>query len=152
MDMPRQTRIGFWSLLVVGWAVMVGFMWDALTMVPSAERLEESRMAVIPTPRTFFTAVIFSALELAVVLAALWPWRPGFYATRLGVTALALTTWFVITIPMGLSRMDWVHRRWLVVMVIAVSAALVITLGYRLLRRVRILRRPGTDSNGEGSQ
>jgi hypothetical protein len=115
---------------------MVGYMWDALTMVPSAERLEETRMAVIPTPRTFFAAAAFSALELAVVLAALWPWRPALYATRLGMTALALATWFVITTPMGLSRMDWVHRRWLVFMAVATALALMVTLGYRLARHV----------------
>lgn len=136
MDLPRLTRIGFWAMLIVSWVVMVGYMWEALTTVPSAERLEETRMAVIPTPRTFFTAAAFSALELAVVLAALWPWRPAYYANRLGITALALATWFVMTTPMGVSEMDWVHRRWLVFMVLATVVALVVTLGHRVARRL----------------
>jgi hypothetical protein len=134
-DAAGWARLGFWAALVVGWVVMVGLMWDALTMIPSAERLEASRMAVIPTPRTFFTAMTFSALELALVLAVLWPWWTGYYATRLGVTALALSTWFVMTIPMGLNRMDWIHRRWLAAMALATAAALIVTLGYRLIRR-----------------
>jgi hypothetical protein len=112
-------------------------MWDALTTFPSPERLEETRMAVIPTSRTFFAAMVFSALELAVVLAALWPWRPAYYTARLGAATLGLFTWFVMTIPMGLSTMDWVHRRWLFFMILAVGGAFLINLLYRLGARWR---------------
>ena len=91
----------------------------------------------IPSPRTFFTAAIFSGMELAVILAALWPWRPTLYATRLAVTALALVTWFIMTTPMmELSRMDWVHRRWLAFLILTVLGALVVLLLYRLVRRI----------------
>lgn len=128
--------MGFWLLLAAAWVVMVAHMWDALTTVPGAERLEQTRMAVIPTSRTFFAAVFFSALELAVVMAVLWPWRPSWYGARLGVTTLGLVTWFVTTTPMGMSRMDWVHRRWLFFMILATGAALVVALGYRGIRRV----------------
>jgi hypothetical protein len=129
-------RTGFWLLLIVAWVAMVGQMWEALTTLPSAARLEESRMAVIPTPRTFAAAVIFSALELGVVLAALWPWWTAYYPARLGLTAMALVTWFLITVPVGLSQMDWVHRRWLGFMIFATITALVVDLGYRLLSRL----------------
>lgn len=129
-------RTGVWLLLIVSWVAMVAHMWEALTTVPSAARVEESRMAVIPTPRTFAAAVIFSALELCVVLAALWPWWPAYYPARLGLTAMALVTWFFITIPVGLSQMDWVHRRWLGFMIVATTAALVVDLAYRLLARL----------------
>lgn len=132
----RWARGGFWGLLVVLWLVAVFYMWDALITVPSAERLEETRLVGIPTPRTFFAAVAFSAMELAVVLALLWPWRPEYYATRMAFTALALITWFVTTTPMELSRMDWVHRVWLAVTIVALLAGLVILLGYRLSRRL----------------
>jgi hypothetical protein len=121
----RLLRIALWAVLAVSWVVAVAYMWDAMTMVPSAERLEESKVVGIPTPRTFFTSAIFSGMELAVVLAALWPWRPEFYATRLGITGLGLVTWFIMTTPMDLSRMDWVHRRWLAFMVLAIVVALV---------------------------
>jgi hypothetical protein len=130
----RYVRIGFWLLLLVSWIIAVTGMWDALTTVPSAERLEESRMVVIPGPRTFFAAAIFSAMELAVVLAALWPWRPRFYASRLALTALAIVTWFLMTVPMDVSRMDWVHRVWIAFLAVAVTAALLVLLLYRLIR------------------
>jgi hypothetical protein len=129
-------RTGLWLVLVLSWAIMVAYMWDALTTIPDAERLEETRMAVIPTPRTFFAAVAFSALELAVVLALLWPWRDAYYTARLAGALLALLTWFVITVPMGMSRMDWVHRRWLSFLVLATAGALLVDLGYRLVRRL----------------
>lgn len=116
---------------------MVAFMWDAVTTVPSAERLAESRLVEIPGARTFITAVIFSALEVGVVLVALWPWRPAYYGARLAGAALALLTWFVMTTPMGaLSRMDWVHRRWLAFMFLATVASLIALLLYRLGRRL----------------
>ena len=129
-------RIVFWAMLVVSYVVTVAYMWEALTTIPSAERLEESRLVGIPTPRTFFAAAVFSAMELGVVLAALWPWRPAYYGTRLGLTALALITWFLMTIPTGVNRMDWVHRRWLAFLAVAVLAAVVVRLLYRLARRL----------------
>lgn len=132
----RLGRVGFWMFLLLTWLVAVAYMWDALTSIPSAERLEESRMVTIPTPRTFFTAAVFSGMELAVVLAALWPWRPAYYGTRLAVTALAVVTWFVMTTPAGVSRMDWVHRRWLAFLVVAAAGALIVLLSYRLGRRL----------------
>ena len=127
-------RRGFWLLLALSWAVAVWYMWDAMTTVPTPERLEDTRMTEIPGPRRFFTAAIFSAMELAVVLAALWPWRSGFWASRLAVTALGVLTWFVMTTPMDLSRMDWVHRRWLAFLVVAQLAALAAVLIYRAVR------------------
>ena len=137
----RWTRLAFWLLLVVSWVVAVWYMWEAMTTIPSAERLQETRMAEIPGPRRFFAAMAFSGMELAVVLAALWPWRPAYYASRLAVAALAVLTWFIMTTPMGLSRMDWVHRRWLAFLVLAQVAALITILAYRAIRAV-IRRRP----------
>ena len=146
--LERYARIGFWIVLLASWAAAVAFMWDALTTVPSAERLEESRMVAIPGPRTFFAAAVFSAIELAAVLAALWPGWPRYYATRLAVTALALVTWFLMTVPMEVSRMDWVHGVWLAFLVVSTAAALAVLLLYRLVRR--IATRPVAPS-GSGS-
>jgi hypothetical protein len=131
--LERWVRIGFWAALALGWIVAVAYMWDAMATIPSAERLEESKLVVIPTPQTFLTSVIFSGMELAVVLAALWPWRPAYYASRLAVTTLALMAWFVTTTPMDLSRMDWVHRRWLAATTLLVLVALLVLLAYRLV-------------------
>jgi hypothetical protein len=130
-------RMALCAVLVGSWAVMVAYMWDALTTVPGADRLDVSRMLVIPTSRTFFAATAFSALELAVVLAVLWPWRPSYYAARLAVAILALATWFTITTPLGVSRMDWVHRRWLFFLILATGSALAVNLAYQLGRRLR---------------
>lgn len=138
--MARVARTGFWVLLILSWLVAVAYMWDALTSIPSAERLGESRMVAIPTPRTFFTAAVFSGMELAVVLAALWPWRPAYFGTRLAVAALAVVTWFIMTTPSAVSRMDWVHRRWLAFVAVAAAGALIVLLTYRagrLLMRAR---------------
>lgn len=139
--LERTARIAFWALLALSWLVAVAFMWEAMSRVPSAERLEESKLVVIPTPQTFLTAAIFSGMELAIVLAALWPWKPDFYASRLGVTALTLVTWFIMTTPMDLSRMDWIHRRWLAFLIVASLVALLALLLYRLSRHL-VTRRP----------
>lgn len=124
-------RLGFWLLLAASWIVAVWYMWEAVTTVPSAERLEETRLAEIPGPRRFFTAVAFSAMELSLVLALLWPRRPELYGTRLAVAAVAIVTWFLSTTPLALSRMDWVHRRWLAFLALVTVVALATLLVYR---------------------
>lgn len=135
-QLERRLRIAFWVVLAMSWVVAVVYMWDATTRVPSAERLEESKLVAIPTLQTFLTAAIFSGMEAALVLALLWPWKPDFYASRLGITGLGLVTWFIMTTPMDLSRMDWIHRRWLAFMFMAVTMALLVLLLYRLWRAV----------------
>lgn len=134
--LERAGRIVLWAVVGGSWVVAVAYMWDALTTVPSAERLEESRLALIPTPRIFFTSAVFSAMELGIVLAALWPGWQRLYATRLAVTVLALSTWFIMTTPMDVNRMDWVHRRWLAFMIVATFAGLIVLLSYRAVRRL----------------
>ncbi len=134
--MARRGRVALWICLIVGWGVMVVYMWDAVTTLPDADRLAESRLVAIPGARTFITSVIFSGLELAVVLAALWPGWSGWWASRLSITALGLVTWFIMTTPMReLSRLDWVHRRWLAFMFLVLVAALATTVVYRLVAR-----------------
>ena len=129
-------RRGFWLLLLASWIVMVAFMWDAMTTIPSAERLQQSRLVEIPGPRRFFAAAAFSAMEMAVVLAALWPWQPAYYASRLAITALGVATWFLITVPPGLSAMDRVHRQWLAFLVLAQVAGLAVLRVHRAARAV----------------
>ena len=147
--LERWVRVAFWALLAVSWVVAVAWMWEAMTRIPSAERLEESKLVTIPTPRTFITAAVFSGMELALVLAALWPWKPAFYASRLGVTALGIVTWFIMTTPMDLSRMDWIHRRWLAFMGAATVAGLLLLLAYRLIRWLAGWGRAGAGARPE---
>lgn len=135
-------RIGFWLLLLVSWVVAVVYMWEAVSTIPSAERLEQTRLVEIPGPRRFLAAAAFSLMELTVVLAALWPWRPAYYGTRLAITTLGVLTWFIMTTPMDLSRMDWVHRRWLAWLVLAQAVALLVLAVFRLVLGLRDRRTP----------
>ena len=138
--MPRgeaPARLAVWALLVAGWLIAVWFMWDALTTLPSSERLETSRLVAIPTLRTFWAAALFSGLELAILLALLWPWRPELYATRVALALLGLVTWFIITTPLDITRMDWVHRRWMAATAAVLAATLVLLLSARGIARLR---------------
>lgn len=102
---------------------MLLFAWSAFSTFPTAERLEQSRLVAIPTLGSFVRLAGRSAAELAVLLALLWPWQARAWAARAGLAAALLTAWFVLTTPLSLSAMDWVHRRWLA----AVAAGLHIT-------------------------
>lgn len=137
----QRFRVGLWLLLIVGWISAVWLMADTLTTLPASEGLGDSPLVGTPTGRTFFAAAAFSALELAVILAVLWPWRQDYYALRLSTAALALVTWSIMTAPLQLTRLDWVHRWWLVAMVVTIALALVLLLLSRgralLLRRER---------------
>lgn len=138
----RRVRIGLWLLLILGWIVAVWLMFESLTTLPSAERLETSRLVAIPTVRTFLAAAAFSGLELAVILALLWPWRGELYAVRMATGVLAIFTWFIITTPLDLTRMDWVHRRWLAAMGAGIASALLVLLLYHGARRFTRAREP----------
>lgn len=132
----RRLRFGLVALLVVGWALAVWLMWGALDTGASDPRLEAAPLAT-PTMRTFYAAALFSALELALIVAILWPGRAEYYAGRLGVCVLALATWLVITPGSDAIGMDRVHRQWLTTMIVLLAGALLGTLLYRASRRVR---------------
>jgi hypothetical protein len=132
-----QWRLVLWTLFILGWLAMLLHLWSAFATFPSAERLEQSRLVAIPTLRTVALLAGRSMLELAAVLALLWPWRARAYLARILVAAVLLATWFVLTTPLSLSAATWVHRRWLAAMVVALLAAAAVSLaasGARLLR------------------
>ncbi|MBW3552053.1 MAG: hypothetical protein KY466_01015 [Gemmatimonadetes bacterium] len=129
-----RLRFGLWALLIAGWAVAVWLMWVGMGSGPSDPRLETSPIAS-PTMRTFYAAALFSGLELAVILAILWPPRPEYYATRLAVSVTALATWFVLSTRIDATGMDRVHRQWLIAMIAMLAVALAATLLYRATRR-----------------
>lgn len=129
-----RRRFALTILLALGWIALVPMLWSAFSTLPSAERLEQSRMARIPTLGAFLFVLGKSAVELLAVLALTWPRVRG-YATRLAVAALGLVAWFFFSTPLSLTRMEWLHRRWLVAMVLLLLAALVLELGLRLVRR-----------------
>lgn len=108
-----RTRIVLWVVLILSWVVLIPLLWSAFMTVPSAERLQQSRMIEIPTFATFQLIAVESAVELLVVAALLFPWRARFYLSRLWVTALGVCVWFIASTPLSLTRLAWVHRRWL---------------------------------------
>ncbi len=122
---PRW-RVALWLGLLASWLVILPLMTSAVVHPPSPERLRSMPTLRIPTPATLLVRIATSGLELRVVLVLLWPWRVRAWRLRLAGTALAVTLWFLLTPPLGLSIMEWYHRRWLaaVAAVLLVAAAL----------------------------
>jgi hypothetical protein len=123
--------------LLASWVVLVPLMWNAFSTVPSLERLAQSRMVEIPTLRTVGWLVARSAAEIGVVLGLLVPWKPRRYLARLWLATVALAAWFLATTPLGLTRMSWLHRRWLVL----VGASLLVAAVWATLARLRSVSR-----------
>jgi hypothetical protein len=115
-------RLVFWFALLLSWIVLLPVLWSAFSTVPSAERLSQSHMVEIPTLGTVVMLVGKSAAELVVVLALTLPWWRRRYLTRLWLAAVGAWAWFFASTPMGLTRMAWMHRRWLA----GVAAALLV--------------------------
>jgi hypothetical protein len=119
---------------------MLLYAWSAFATFPSTERLERSHMAAIPTLATVAWLVVRSALELAVLLALLWPWSRRYYALRTATAALLLPVYFLMTAPLTLTLVEWVHRRWLAAVELALIAVLIGAAVGALAARLR----PGT--------
>lgn len=150
VPVPKRSRmrLAFWLALVVSWAIMLPLLWSAVSTLPSPERLEQTRTVPIPTLGSFLRVMAVSAVELAVTLVLIWPgWRRA-YTLRLFGAAVLLGTWFVFTTPMALTRLEWVHRRWLAL----VAFVLLVAWTYSLLgrwwtRRGRSVQACGHDDN-----
>ncbi len=138
---PRW-RLLLLAALVVSWLVSVPYMWKSVTTVPSAARLQamQSRIMHVPSPTTFLKTTGQSFVELAVVLALLWPWWCRFWLARLVLAFLGLAVWAVITMPLELTELEWVHHRWLVGADLLLLIGIVTTIVARLLRAVRSAR------------
>lgn len=132
---PRLVRFTLPAALVLGWLIMLPLLWRAFTTVPSAERLRESRMVRIPTLDTVIQQAGLSAIELGVALLLTWPGR--FALTRLWIAAIGAWAWFLATAPLGLSTVQWVHRRWLAATALVLLACAIGAVILRLVRRTR---------------
>lgn len=130
----QGARLALWVVLILAWLVAVWQMRQGLTTVPEAEI---GGSPLVATRRTVVAAALFSGLELAVVLALLWPRWPVLYATRLAGAALAVVTWSIMITPSAASPLDRVHQRWLAAMAAALVTALLGLLLYRLARWAR---------------
>lgn len=129
-------RGAFSAVLVVSWLVMLYYAWRAFSTLPSPERLEHSRMARIPTLGAVGWLVLRSGTELVVMTALAWPARRR-YATRLAFTVVLLPIWFVVTTPLTLTIMEWVHRRWLAGVWLALVCALLVAIAAGVVARRR---------------
>lgn len=129
-------RALLWLGVALSWIVLLPLLWSAVTTLPSAERLEQTRTAAIPTLRTLVMVIALSAAEAAFALLLLWPrWR-GAYTARLLGAAVVLGAWFVASTPLSMSRLDWVHRRWLALVAFGLMIVGVFRLGHRAVRWV----------------
>lgn len=134
---PSRVRFIFWLALAASWVVLLPFLWSAVSTLPSAERLEQTRTVAIPSLGSFLRVMAMSAAELAVTLLLTWPtWRRAYTFRLLGAAAL-LGAWFVFSAPMSLTRLEWAHRRWLALLAFAVLAAGAYRLFRGMMRRLR---------------
>jgi len=131
---PPRPRLLLWALLAASWLVLLPLLWSAFATLPSAERLAESHMAEIPTLATLGWTVLRSALEAGAVLMLLWPWWERGFLLRLWAAALGALSWFLATTPLSVTRLWWVHRRWLAVLMLGLLMA---AAGWTLARAVR---------------
>ena len=138
-------RVLFCSALVISWLIMMAYAWSAFSTLPTPERLETSRMSRIPTLGTLGWLGARSALELTALTGLAWP-APRLYATRLCLALIVLAGWFFATVPLTLTGVAWVHRRWLAAVWLAFLLALIITVAGRAFTSATQRRRTGQGS------
>jgi hypothetical protein len=137
-------RLVVWCALILGWLITLLYMWNAFATLPSAERLEQARTMPIPSLGTAAMLAARSLLELGVALLLLWPWRVRFYATRALAGAVTFGVWFIMTTPLTLSAMGWVHRRWLAAVIAVMLATFLLS---ALARAASWLAAPRPDNS-----
>jgi hypothetical protein len=142
-----MVRIGVCVGLVLSWLVMLVYAWTAFSTLPSAERLQESRMTEIPTLMSVRNLLLRSGAELLVVLALLWP-AHRLYLTRVTVALFGAMAWFLTTVPLTVTNMSWVHRRWLAALIIGLFAVLLVGATAKVLRRFQPGAAPQAGAGG----
>lgn len=128
----HRARWVLWTSLVLSWLVMLPVVWAAFSTLPSPERLARSRMIEIPTLGSVALIVLVSAIELAAVLALLFPGLTRRFLARLWIAAVGVWIWFFASTPLDLAKVEWVHRRWLAL----VGAALLLGAGIATVARI----------------
>ncbi len=149
-EAPRPDSRSFGSVgrlllacaLAISWLVSVPYMWKSVTTVPSAARLQamQSRIVHVPSPTTFLRTTGQSFLELAVLVVLLWPTWRRFWLLRLVLAFLALLVWAVLTVPLELTELEWVHHRWLVGSDVVLLVAMLATVTARFMGAVQRAR------------
>ena len=119
--MNRITVWYRWALagIVAGsWVVLAVMMWRAFHTLPSAEQLADAREVRPPLPADLLLNMGKSLVVAVLLIGVLWPGRGRYYLLRAGIAFLALVAWFLMTVPLSLNNMEWLHRRWLAFMVV----------------------------------
>jgi hypothetical protein len=138
----HRWRWGLLGLVVGTWPLTVVRMWRALWTLPSPELLQRERLVDIPTVATFWSLVLASGAELAVLVLLLWPrWERG-YPYRLLAASLGTFLWIVVTAPVGITSLQRVHRQWLLLVVALCLAAFLVRALAALGRRISAARTP----------
>jgi hypothetical protein len=114
---------------------MLLYAWSAFSTLPSAERLQESRLTQIPSLATLRNVVLRSAAELVALLLLLWP-AARLYLVRVAAAVAALIAYFIATVPLSVTSLAWVHRRWLAALIIALAAVFISGVTARIMRRL----------------
>jgi hypothetical protein len=107
------------ALLVgISWLVLLVLMWRAYRTVPTAEQLADARHVRPPLPADLLVNFLSSTVEAAVLLILLWPQWARRYILRVTAGLIGLVVWFFVTVPLDLNTMEWLHRRWLALMIL----------------------------------
>ena len=118
--------------VLLSWLVLVVMMWQAYHRVPTPEALGDARHVRPPLPVDLYLNMATSLGESLFLTALLWPWWGKRYLGRLVLGTVALVLWFFLSVPMDLNTMEWLHRRWLALMVLFL---IVCALVYPLITR-----------------
>lgn len=113
------------TLIGVSWVVLVVMMWRAYHTLPSAEQLADVRHVRPPLPADFLLNLTKSLVVAVLLTVALWPRATRRYILRVAIALLALIVWFVMTVPLDLNTMEWLHRRWLALMILLLLLTLI---------------------------
>jgi hypothetical protein len=133
-------RMALAGAIALSWLVLVVMMWRAYHTLPSAEALADARAVRPPLPADFLFHGAQSFAVAVLLIAGLWPRAARRYILRVTTGLCALVAWFLITVPLDLNTMEWLHRRWLALIILLLLLTLMV---YPLLTR-----RPTRETQG----
>ena len=102
------------------------WMWREFHTLPSAEALADDRKVRPPLPIDLYRNLATSFGELIFMIVMLWPGSAQRYVGRAAIALLAMIAWFIATVPLDLNQMEWLHRRWLALMVVLLLVVLIV--------------------------
>jgi hypothetical protein len=128
----HRYRVAVSLVIFISWLTLVVLMWRAFRTLPTAAELADARHIRPPLPADFIRNLLTSTAEMVVLVVILWPRWVRQYILRVALALAMLVAWFFATVPLDLNTMEWLHRRWLALLVVLL---LVILLSYPILQR-----------------